>query len=102
MKLPIRPAALIELDEAMAYYEDKRPGLGLELLDAIEETVAFAAEVPAGGERRGGGLDAYETRRFVVKRFPYLVYASQIRGHREVVAIAHASRRPGYWRERLK
>lgn len=102
MKLPIQPLALIELDDAMAYYENESPGLGLELLDAIEETVAFAAEVPAGGERRGHLLDAYETRRFMVKRFPYLVYVAQIGDHREVVAIAHASRRPGYWRDRLK
>ena len=102
MKLPIQPAALIELDEAMAYYEDERPGLGLELLDAIEETVAFAAEVPAGGEHRGSELDAFETRRFVVRRFPYLVYVARIGERREVVAIAHASRQPGYWRDRLK
>jgi len=102
VKLPIQPAALIELDEAMGYYEDERPGLGLELLDAIEETVAFAAEVPASGEPRGRELDAYETRRFVVKRFPYLVYVARIGDRREVVAIAHASRRPGYWRDRLK
>ena len=102
MKLPIQAAALVELDEAMAYYEDERPGLGLELLDAIEETVGFAAEVLAGGERRGRTLDAYETRRFVVKRFPYLVYVARVGDRREVVAIAHASRRPGYWRDRLK
>lgn len=102
MKLPIRPAALIELDEAMAFYEDERPGLGLDLRDAVEETVAFAAEVPAGGERRGPELDVYETRRFVVKRFPYLVYLARIGDRREVVAIAHASRRPGYSGDRLK
>ena len=101
MKLPIQPAALIELDEAMGYYEAERPGLGLELLDAVEETVAFAAEVPAGGERRGRGLQAHEARRFVVKRFPYLVYVARVGDRREVVAIAHASRRPDYWRDRL-
>ena len=102
MRLPIHPAALIDLDEAMAYYEEERAGLGLELLDAIAETVAFAAEVPAGGERRGSELDPYETRRFLVKRFPYLVYVARIGDRRQIVAIAHASRRPGYWRDRLK
>lgn len=102
MKLPIQPAALIELDEAMDHYEDERPGLGLELLDALEETVAFAAEAPAGGERRGSNLDVHETRRFLVKRFPYLVYVARIGDRREVVAIAHASRRPGYWRDRVR
>ncbi|NOY92933.1 MAG: type II toxin-antitoxin system RelE/ParE family toxin [Deltaproteobacteria bacterium] len=86
----------------MAYYENERPALGLDLLDAIEETVTFAAEVPAGGERRSHELDTYETRRFLVRRFPYLVYVARIEGRREVVAIAHASRQPEYWGDRLK
>lgn len=100
MKLPVQPAAIIELDAAMAYYENERPGLGLELLQAVEEAVAFAAETPAGGERRGPELDAHETRRFVVERFPYLVYVARVGDRREVVAIAHASRRPDYWHDR--
>ena len=93
--------ALIELDEAMGYYETERPGLGLGLLDAVEETVAFAAETPAGGERRRDELETHGTRRFVVKRFPYLVYIARVGSRREVVAIAHASRRPDYWTKRL-
>lgn len=102
MRLPIRTAALAELDAAMAHYEEQRTGLGLELLDAIEEAIAFAAEVPAGGERRGPALESHETRRFVAKRFPYLVYVARIGDQREVVAIAHASRHPDYWRDRLE
>lgn len=102
MSLPIHPAALVELDEAMACYENERPGLGLDLLEAVAETIAFAVEIPSGGERREPALDAHGTRRFVVKLFPYLVYVAEIGDRREVVAIAHASRRPSYWRDRLK
>jgi len=61
VKLHVHSAALRELEQAVTHYEEERPGLGLELLDAVEETVAFAAENPA-----------------------------------------YASRRPAYWRERLK
>ncbi len=40
-------------------------------------------------------------RRIVVRRFPYLVFF-EVRGETvEVVAVAHASREPGYWRARL-
>ena len=101
MKLPVRHEAFVELDEAITFYEEQRPGLGLELLDAVAATVSFAAAFPEAGESRGGSLERFETRRYLVKRFPYLVYVATVHGRREVIAIAHASRRPGYWRDRL-
>lgn len=102
MKLPIHEAAFLELEEAIAYYEEERPGLGLELLDEVEAAVAFALENPEAGEARGKKLKRFEARRFVVKRFPYLVYVATVRGGPEIIAISHARRRPGYWRDRLK
>jgi hypothetical protein len=43
----------------------------------------------------------YGTRRFILLRFPYsTVYLSLEVGH--IVAVAHQSRRPGYWRKRLR
>jgi hypothetical protein len=35
----------------------------------------------------------------VLDRFPYVIFFAQERDHVLVVAIAHAKRRPGYWRE---
>jgi plasmid stabilization system protein ParE len=44
----------------------------------------------------------WSTRRFLLQRFPYhIVYwadASRV----VVIAVAHLSRRPGYWRDRLE
>jgi hypothetical protein len=39
-------------------------------------------------------------RRHRVRRFPYLVFYAVAPEEIRVVAIAHAKRRPGYWRDR--
>ena len=101
VKLPIRREAVVELDDAMTFYDEEREGLGLELLQAVEETVEFAFHNPDAGERRAAG-SGHELRRFVVKRFPYLVYVAGTAERREIVAIAHGSRRPRYWDGRVK
>jgi len=44
---------------------------------------------------------AFNTRRVVLNRFPYLVVFRETTSEIEVVAVAHGRRRPGYWRERL-
>ena len=40
------------------------------------------------------------TRRYVMRRFPYLVVYRVMLDRVQVVAIAHGHRRPGYWRSR--
>lgn len=49
MKLVALPEAIAEFEEAVAYYEEQRPGLGREFFLAIEAAVDFAAEAPAAG-----------------------------------------------------
>lgn len=41
-----------------------------------------------------------ETRRYLLKRFPFLVVYRQRDGAIQVIAVAHGCRRPGYWRDR--
>jgi len=44
---------------------------------------------------------AFNTRRVVLSRFPYIVVFRETVTEIEIVAVAHGRRRPGYWRERL-
>jgi plasmid stabilization system protein ParE len=41
------------------------------------------------------------TRRGRLRRFPYLIVFRLNHGVVQVIAVAHAHRRPGYWRRRL-
>jgi len=41
------------------------------------------------------------TRRILLKRFPYFIVFFEWQDEVYIVAIAHAKRRPGYWRGRI-
>lgn len=44
----------------------------------------------------------YDTRRFLLRRFPYLViYRERDPDQVQILAVAHTSRRPNYWRDRV-
>ncbi|HEX7700715.1 MAG TPA: hypothetical protein VF403_08340, partial [Kofleriaceae bacterium] len=44
----------------------------------------------------------HEIRRAKVRRHPYLVVYAILPAQLVVLAIAHTSKHPGYWRERIK
>jgi plasmid stabilization system protein ParE len=88
--------ARAEFREAVLYYEEQQPGLGDRFTSAVYETIQHLLEFPQVGSPTGSGL-----RRVWVRRFPFvLIYAvgdDVIR----VMVLAHAQRRPDYWRSRL-
>jgi hypothetical protein len=60
--------AEVELWEAVAYYEDKAHGLGLDFEAEIERSVGTVCEFPERWPLRPDG-----TRRYLTHRFPFLV-----------------------------
>jgi Plasmid stabilisation system protein. len=87
-----------ELTEAVRWYEQRRPGWGGKLFDAVTGAIEQIRVHPEIGALRTGRLASREWR---VLGFPYKV-AYRIREHDiYVVAIAHTSRRAGYWKDRL-
>ena len=84
--------AALELDEALAWYEEQLPGLGERLRQEVALAVDRVARLPTAW-----AIEADPVRKFVLNRFPYkLLYA--IEADRIVVlAFAHQHRRPGYW-----
>lgn len=39
-------------------------------------------------------------RRYVLRRFPFLIVYRVLESQVEVIAVTHARRRPGYWKSR--
>lgn len=64
-----RPEAETDLAEAQAWYDEQRAGLGDELLEEIHAVVRRVAAMPAQFPLVHG-----ETRRALVRRFPYAVF----------------------------
>lgn len=99
MNRPIRFSefASTELTEAVRWYETQRSGLGAELLEAVDSTVARITTNPELGSPLA---DDHLTRRLLVKRFPYQVVYRIRPDYIAIVAVAHLKRHPHYWRNR--
>ena len=99
MKLLLRvlPEAEAELEAAARWYESKRAGLGAALLANVDEALAAVLDAPRGAPlwRKGRPY-----RKFVLRRFPYVIFFVVQEHTVAVVAVAHAKRRPGYWKGR--
>jgi plasmid stabilization system protein ParE len=85
-----------ELDEAIAILEGTRRDRGMELLTAIETTLAMIGEYPDIGRKVRRRL-----RSFAMTDWPYKLVYSLEGGTIVVWAIAHDKRKPGYWRKRI-
>jgi plasmid stabilization system protein ParE len=81
-----------ELEDAADFYDLERPGLGTEFVDAVYEALGDLLEFPEACPVLLG-----ETRRLVLRRFPYSVLYWVDGDTLAVSAIAHQRRRPGYW-----
>lgn len=102
MRLPFEAEAVAEFEDAAAWFEREREGYGALFVSEVRRAVDRAADLPHSGPRVPGTDPERDVRRFVVRRFPYLVITAIVTGQRAVVAVAHGRRRPGYWRDRLK
>lgn len=93
----LRSEAEHDLLEASAWYERHRHSLGHEFLDEVLAILKGIAETP---------LIIYpevhrNTRRAVIRRFPFGVYFRIEDATVVVVAVMHASRHPLRWKSRV-
>lgn len=96
-----QPQARDELAHEMAWYEAREPGLGVELLDLLEQTLDRNAEHAMPGTRAMASAPEH-FRRLLITRFPFALIVDARQEKRLVLALAHLKRRPNYWRRRLR
>ncbi|MBI3493585.1 MAG: type II toxin-antitoxin system RelE/ParE family toxin [Acidobacteria bacterium] len=93
--------ASAELEHAALWYEEERPGLGADFLDAVDATLDRIAKWPDAAPRVRGLPADVPARQAPVSGFPYhiayLVMPNAIR----ILAFAHDNREPGYWFSRV-
>jgi plasmid stabilization system protein ParE len=82
------------LDE-VARYEEQAPGLGAEFLRAVEAACDLLMRHPQAAPIVHG-----DVRRLVLRRFPHNIVYSLIQDEPRILAVAHQSRSPHYWRDR--
>jgi len=90
------PLAAKELIESSLFYEQRRRFLGDEFITAVEKTIRKISANPLHGR-----IEKLRARSYKVERFPFRVVYQVQTDRIWIVAVAHLSRRPGYWRKRL-
>jgi len=90
-----RPAAAADIEQAYAWYEQERKGLGEEFLAEVKATERLVLERP----------EAYpvvvrQTRRALVHRFSYGLFYRVLGDTVVFVACFHTSRNPALWARR--
>ena len=86
-----------ELWEAVAYYEKRCAGLGIDFEHEVEVAVEAIQRLPDRWPIREDG-----TRRLLIHRFPYVIVYVSEPNHAWILAVAHCKRQPGYWISRLR
>lgn len=90
-------AARLEFLAEVIYYSEAQAGLGARFSAAVEEAAARALAFPFSGSPHRSN-----TRRVLVKDFPFsLIYRPEPEGS-VIFAVAHHARRPYYWRSRIR
>jgi toxin ParE1/3/4 len=103
MTKPLRldDEAAQELEEATIWYEARRANLGKDFLAAVRAACARIAENPRAWSFARDVPPDFGVRKCVLRRFPYSVVYIELDDEIRVLAIAHGSRQPGFWRHRL-
>ena len=97
MNFQFHPEADEEFIEAVAYYEECEPGLGLDFSRGVHASIQNAVSYPLMWPE----IDE-EVRRCLVHRFPYGVLYSIEPDYIFILAVMHLHRDPDYWKHRLE
>ncbi len=94
-KVTYHPEAYEELKEAALYYDSCKPDLGTRFLTRIDSAVNFICH-----NSQLFRADNLDRRRYIVKKFPFLLIYKVEGDVIFILAVAHAARKPGYWKSR--
>lgn len=95
IEVRVRPEAEKDLSDAAAWYEEQRPGLGHQFLDEVLAVLSTISKVPMMYPSIHRN-----TRRALIRRFPFGVYYQVEDAAIVVIAVMHGSRDPRRWKSR--
>ena len=86
-----------EVFEAWEWYESKKKGFGDAFMDEFEKFLELIGENPFLFQKLDNRI-----RRCPMSRFPYLIVYLVQDDSIFIISVMHTSRKPGYWKNRLK
>ena len=95
-RLEYHEGAIADVRNAVAWYQEHSPKAASDFIEELHRAAGAIREAP---ERWPKGKN--NTRRFLLWRFPFTVIYSEHESVVTIWAVAHGSRRPGYWLSRI-
>ena len=96
MRYEFHPEALEEYREAAGWYGNREPGLAIRFVGEVEDAIHRILDAPD----RWRVIDE-DVRRCLTHIFPYAILYTIESEFVLILAVAHCSREPGYWKERI-
>jgi plasmid stabilization system protein ParE len=97
LSIELHPRAIAEAREARRWYEERSPAAAGAFMAELDRAMEQIRQAPDRWP-----LYLHGTRRYLLKRFPYVIVYREVTESLQIVAVAHGRRRPGYWQRRLK
>jgi hypothetical protein len=101
VKVQVSKEAAREIEEAAAWYENEQAGLGASFIDAFEAAIQLLREPNPPLTTVEGEAAAHGGKKLILHRFPFSLITVEQNHIIIVVALAHHSRKPGYWTDRI-
>lgn len=95
-RLIIRPEAELDIQDAFEWYEAQTSGLGSEFVRAVDACLSSTGRNPLAYP-----IIYKQTRRALVRRFPYGILYVLDQDVITVIACFHGKRNPKPWQDRL-
>jgi plasmid stabilization system protein ParE len=90
-------AAEVELLNEVGYLELRTEGLGRRFLAEVRRAEDFIAQFPQSSEEIRPGI-----RKRLLRKFRHALIYTLEQDELVILAVAHTSRRPGYWIDRIE
>jgi len=94
--ISFHPAAIEEAISATRWYRERSPLAATRFVAELNQVIDRILEAPHRWPHSPRG-----TRKLKLPCFPFLVIYRDADGAVLILAVAHGSRRPGYWKNRL-
>jgi plasmid stabilization system protein ParE len=94
-RVEFHPDAVAEAHSAWQWYAERSPLAAAAFLSELDRAIALVSKGPYQWPQYVAG-----TRRYALRRFPYVLVYRERGDSVQIIAVAHGRRRPGYWRHR--
>lgn len=94
-KILYHPLAESEVKKFYIWYKERNPTIAKAFLAEIDKALAHIKDNPESWPRYYAN-----TQRYLLKRFPFSIVYRNVNERIDIIAVAHAKRKPVYWVKR--